>query len=90
MIFGMIDPKYTLKRTKLGIALILLWGSVFTANAQKEPQYTQYMYNIGSFNPAYVGTTETPEIIGSYRAQWIDIPGAPRTIRVGGEPPFFE
>ncbi len=88
MIFGMIDPKYTLKRTKLGIALILLWGSAFLANAQKEPQYTQYMYNIGSFNPAYVGTTETPEIIGSYRAQWIDIPGAPRTIRVGANLPF--
>ncbi|MBT8187867.1 MAG: type IX secretion system membrane protein PorP/SprF [Croceitalea sp.] len=56
--------------------------------AQKEPQYTQYMYNVGSFNPAYVGTTETPEIAGLYRAQWIDIPGAPRTMRFGVNIPF--
>ncbi|NND78797.1 MAG: type IX secretion system membrane protein PorP/SprF [Maribacter sp.] len=55
---------------------------------QKEPQYTQYMYNIGSFNPAYVGTVETPEIAGLYRAQWIDIPGAPRTLRFGVNIPF--
>lgn len=55
---------------------------------QKEPQYTQYMYNIGSFNPAYVGTVETPDISALYRAQWIDIPGAPRTIRFGTNLPF--
>ena len=55
---------------------------------QKEPQYTQYMYNIGSFNPAYVGTTESAEIIGLYRAQWIDIDGAPRTLRLGLNLPF--
>lgn len=63
---------------------------VFTSavHGQKEPQYTQYMYNIGSFNSAYVGTVETPEIVGLYRAQWIDIEGAPRTIRFGVNLPF--
>lgn len=68
--------------------LILLLGNVVIAFGQKEPQYTQYMYNIGSFNPAYAGTVETPEIIGLYRAQWIDIPGAPRTMRFGVNVPF--
>ncbi len=58
------------------------------AMAQKEPQYTQYMYNIGSFNPAYVGSVESPEIMGLYRAQWIDIPGAPRTLRFGANIPL--
>ena len=58
------------------------------ANAQKEPQYTQDMYNIGSFNPAYVGSVLSPEITAMYRAQWIDIPGAPRTIRVGANVPM--
>lgn len=68
-----------------------LWlGIISTVSAQKEPQYTQYMYNIGSFNPAYVGSVETPEIIGLYRAQWIDIPGAPRTIRIGANIPFTD
>jgi len=75
----------------LPIYRILFLGLLMTvgfAHAQKEPQYTQYMYNIGSFNPAYVGTVESPEIIGLYRAQWIDIPGAPTTIRGGANIPF--
>lgn len=56
--------------------------------AQKEPQYTQYMYNIGSFNPAYVGTVAHPEIMALYRAQWIDLEGAPRTFRLGTNLPM--
>ena len=67
----------------LGLVLITISG-----HAQKEPQYTQYMYNIGSFNPGYVGTVETPEIAGLYRAQWLDIPGSPRTIRLGTNMPL--
>ncbi|MET6992081.1 PorP/SprF family type IX secretion system membrane protein [Sediminicola arcticus] len=55
----------------------------FTVVGQKEPQYTQYMYNIGSFNPAYSATVDKSEIAGLYRAQWIDIDGAPRTMRFG-------
>lgn len=75
----------------LPIYRILFLGLLLTVgyvHAQKEPQYTQYMYNIGSFNPAYVGTVESPEIIGLYRAQWVDIPGAPTTIRGGANIPF--
>lgn len=70
---------------------ILFLGFLLTmglVHAQKEPQYTQYMYNIGSFNAAYSGTVESPEIIGLYRAQWVDIPGAPTTIRGGANIPF--
>ncbi|WP_149274719.1 PorP/SprF family type IX secretion system membrane protein [Pareuzebyella sediminis] len=67
----------------LGLVLITI-----SAHAQKEPQYTQYMYNIGSFNPGYVGSVETPQIAGLYRAQWLDIPGSPRTIRLGTNVPL--
>ena len=70
------------------VMLLAFWGSWGISHAQKEPQYTQYMYNIGSFNPAYVGTVESPEVAGLYRAQWIDIPGAPTTIRAGANIPF--
>ncbi|MEC7772633.1 MAG: type IX secretion system membrane protein PorP/SprF [Bacteroidota bacterium] len=73
---------------KYRIVLLMLLMAMGLVQAQKEPQYTQYMYNIGSFNPAYVGTVETPEIIGLYRAQWVDIPGAPTTIRGGANIPF--
>lgn len=68
--------------------MVMALGALQYAHSQKEPQYTQYMYNIGSFNPAYVGTTETAEIAGLYRAQWLDIPGAPRTIRFGANIPL--
>ena len=68
--------------------LILMLCIVGKGYAQKEPQYTQYMYNIGSFNPAYVGTVEHMELAGLYRAQWVDIPGAPRTVRFGMNLPF--
>ncbi|MBC8767185.1 type IX secretion system membrane protein PorP/SprF [Arenibacter sp. BSSL-BM3] len=61
----------------------LLLFSITVLFGQKEPQYTQYMYNIGSFNPAYVGTVETPDISGLYRVQWSGIPGAPKTLRFG-------
>jgi len=66
-------------RRHYALLFVLVVTTISCVNAQKEPQYTQYMYNIGSFNPAYVGTTETAEIIGSYRAQWLTIPGAPVT-----------
>ncbi|MBS9460778.1 type IX secretion system membrane protein PorP/SprF [Flagellimonas sp. 389] len=68
--------------------LLVVFGVITVGHAQKEPQYTQYMYNIGSFNPAYVGTVESPEIAGLYRAQWVDIPGAPTTMRFGANIPF--
>ncbi len=69
-------------RKTLLVSLMTFFVTIIMVG-QKEPQYTQYMYNIGSFNPAYVGTVETPEVAGLYRAQWIDIPGAPRTFRFG-------
>lgn len=68
--------------------LVVFLGVINLGYAQREPQYTQYMYNIGSFNPAYVGAVENTEIAGTYRAQWISVPGAPRTMRFGMNLPF--
>jgi len=71
----------------LFLIALFLWGNndVF---AQKEPVYTQYMYNIGSFNPGYVGSVQSLEIMASYRMQWLDVSGAPRTIRAGANIPM--
>lgn len=70
------------------VFLGFLIATLNTGYSQQEPQYTQYMYNIGSFNPAYVGSVENLDITGLYRAQWIDIEGVPRTIRFGVNYPF--
>jgi type IX secretion system PorP/SprF family membrane protein len=68
------------KRMKKGyLALALLTLFAFEANAQQDPHYTQYMYNMNVVNPAYAGSKET--ISGSllYRQQWVGLEGAPKT-----------
>lgn len=46
---------------------------------QQDSQYTQYMYNSISFNPAYAGSRGVLSIMGLYRSQWLGIDGAPNT-----------
>lgn len=84
----MNQKKYTTPIGNSMVFAIFFLGAIYLAQSQKEPQYTQYMYNIGSFNPAYVGSTEFLEITTMYRAQWLGIPGAPRTIRLGANLPL--
>ncbi len=52
---------------------------VISANAQQDPQYTQYMYNMNVINPAYAGSKEHLAIGLLYRTQWVNINDAPRT-----------
>nr|WP_255452835.1 type IX secretion system membrane protein PorP/SprF [Aquimarina sp. RZ0] len=47
--------------------------------AQQDAQYTQYMYNTISVNPAYAGSRDAISITGLYRNQWVGIGGAPVT-----------
>lgn len=49
------------------------------ARAQQDPHYTQYMYNMNVMNPAYAGSKENLAVGLLYRAQWVDIEGAPKT-----------
>ncbi|NKI33437.1 type IX secretion system membrane protein PorP/SprF [Muricauda sp. DJ-13] len=47
--------------------------------AQQDAQYTQYMYNTVSVNPAYAGSRGHLSVAALYRAQWVGINGAPET-----------
>ena len=49
------------------------------ANAQQDPHYTQYMYNMSVINPAYAGSKESLSGGVLYRAQWVEIEDAPTT-----------
>lgn len=51
----------------------------FTLFAQQEPQYTQYMYNTMSVNPAYAGQRGVLSVNLLHRSQWVGIEGAPET-----------
>ncbi|RZS93100.1 PorP/SprF family type IX secretion system membrane protein [Aquimarina brevivitae] len=52
------------------------WQCLF---AQQDAQYTQYMYNTISVNPAYAGSRGVLSIMGLHRSQWVGLDGAPRT-----------
>jgi type IX secretion system PorP/SprF family membrane protein len=57
------------------------------ADAQQQPIYTQYMFDMLSINPAYAGSREVLGATALYRKQWIGIPGAPQTTILGVDLP---
>jgi len=64
------------------IQLLIICFSLFLnfkAIAQVEPQFTNYMYTVQQFNPAFAGAVENGSITGIFRSQWEGIEGAPET-----------
>ena len=47
--------------------------------AQQDAQYTQYMYNTVSVNPAYAGSRGHMSVAALHRSQWLGLDGAPTT-----------
>lgn len=58
------------------LCIILYAESAFS---QQDAQYTQYMYNTVSVNPAYAGSRGNLSIAALYRSQWVGLDGAPKT-----------
>jgi type IX secretion system PorP/SprF family membrane protein len=81
-----------IQKTSLLKGLILLVFVTLTINtssfAQQDPQYTQYMYNTMSVNPAYAGQREVLSVTGLHRTQWVGIDGAPQTQTLGIHAPL--
>ena len=67
-----------MKRIKHYIIVIALL-SCTVGIAQQLPQFTQYMYNTISINPAYAGSREALSIVGLHRSQWVGFDGGPIT-----------
>lgn len=67
---------------KIILVLILLFVSAtFTSSfAQQDSQFTQYMYNTSTINPAYAGSRGVLSINSLYRTQWVGLEGAPKTL----------
>ncbi|WP_430969184.1 PorP/SprF family type IX secretion system membrane protein [Spongiimicrobium sp. 2-473A-2-J] len=61
----------------LGIGVLLIM--TIPAIAQQDAQYTQYMYNTITINPAYAGSRGFMSFNGIYRSQWVGLEGAPKT-----------
>lgn len=75
-----------MKKIYLTIAFTLI--IILGVDAQQDPQYTQYMYNMNVVNPAYAGSKENLAIGLLYRSQWINIDGAPKTATLSMHSPI--
>ena len=64
---------------KIYLASIMMTMLCFDMQAQQDPHYTQYMYNMNVMNPAYAGSKENLSVGLFYRQQWVNIEGAPKT-----------
>lgn len=57
----------------------LLMTMSLLCNAQQDPQYSQYMFNMVTVNPGYAGSRNVLSLVGMHRHQWSAVEGAPRT-----------
>ncbi|MBB1194257.1 hypothetical protein DNC80_11345 [Flavobacterium sp. SOK18b] len=62
---------------KIYLIVVLFVGLV--SYAQQDAQYTQYMYNTMSVNPAYAGSRGVFSLSALHRSQWVGLDGAPET-----------
>ena len=74
-----LTHKKYLQRSLTALFFLLVFLLAETLCAQQDAQYTQYMYNTVSVNPAYAGSRGHMSIAGLYRSQWVGLDGAPKT-----------
>lgn len=67
---------------------VLTLGTIQSAFAQQDSQFTQYMYNTTMINPAYAGSRGVMSIFGNYRTQWVGLEGAPKTAALSVHTPL--
>jgi len=72
------------------LVLLVLGFYTTTTYGQQDAQYTQYMYNTLSINPAYAGSRDVLSFVGLYRNQWVGLRGAPRTFTASLHSPVGE
>lgn len=72
------------------VCLVLMFFCCVAVTAQQEAQFTQYMFNTISVNPAYAGSRGQLTAASLYRSQWIGLPGAPETLTVNIHSPIRE
>ena len=74
---------------RLPVLLVLLaFGP--KGHSQQDSQFTQYMYNTQTVNPAYAGSRGLLSFTSLYRSQWVGLEGAPETLNFGVSSPLGE
>lgn len=72
---------------RLLLVILFASGALLDVQAQQDPHYTQYMYNMSVMNPAYAGSKESLSLGLLYRKQWVEIEDAPTTATFFGHSP---
>jgi type IX secretion system PorP/SprF family membrane protein len=71
-----------------GVTTVLILTILFVINggamAQQYPVFSQYYFNELVINPAYAGSHVQLSLNATYRNQWVNFPGAPRTFSFSG------
>jgi type IX secretion system PorP/SprF family membrane protein len=65
------------KQRKYLVLITILYGAILSS--QQLPQFTQYLYNTASINPAYAGSRGVLNGTILHRNQWSGLEGNPRT-----------
>lgn len=60
------------------LAMLMILGTLW-AKGQQDPMYTQYIFNLQTVNPAYVGYWQTMGLTAISRHQWVGLNGHPTT-----------
>lgn len=60
------------------LAMLMILGSLLS-KGQQDPMYTQYIFNLQTVNPAYVGYWQTMGLTAISRHQWVGLSGHPTT-----------
>lgn len=74
-----------LKQIAIGILLIVSsLIAIPEVRGQQYPVFTQYYFNELVINPAFAGSHVQLSLNSTYRNQWVNFPGAPRTVSMSG------
>jgi len=76
-----------MKRPYILILFLLVTAS--TLSAQQASQYSLYMLNKYSFNPAYAGFDQSLSVTGVFRKQWAGLDGSPSTQNINAHMPVY-
>ncbi len=71
------NAKIAIMKTRIITFITMLLAAV--VYGQQDAQFTQYMYNTISINPAYAGSRGVMSIFALHRTQWVGLDGAPTT-----------
>ena len=85
------QQKRTIMRRSI-ITIIVITFALFLnidkAEAQQDPNFTLYNFNMNIINPAFAGIKDSPELNLVYRSQYLGIDDAPRTISMAYSKPM--